>query len=704
MPIGTRHAAQARNIRAALVELRKVSPAEFASGFQALIDRLDGWAARIAAVGQVKAGKSSILNALIGEVGFLPSDVNPWTSVVTNIRLNIPTDPAQGACFEFFDESAWDRIINGEPGMRKLAEEMLPGFDAEVLRRQTEEMRTRAQRRLGRFYATLLGKRHAYDLLSPRLLERYVCAGPGGDEGLEREPTGRYAAITKVADVYRRSAEYAVPTIITDTPGVNDPFLVRDEFTCQALGNSDIFVIMLSAHQALTDVDVALCRMLARQASKDVVVFVNRIDELEDMTAQVDTVLADVSHRIFAAIPERDFTVLCGSAWWAELASQPDTDPELLARIAEDPQLIAFLRNRHGRVPQDHRERLMLASGVPDVKRSLSEAVDLGIGASFLARVVAEARERVGALKAVTQRRLSQVHDQIESWGAGNGADFARSVSDDLRQLEKVRSDLTAMLGRASDQFDLAMNDSWTALQQKLDGHVGAFIDGQRERMAAMWTGTRAERDASVEVDILPLRGALEAEVRDSYVEARGRVDELLLGCLHRANTAARRVLDGADVQVSLAGMPGDDVMAAFSSSRKTLSVALVMKSSWAFWRGRTLDFGETFNALRRITAAEVQPSSMKMVETFTRTLESRAEAGKERLKLVLEIVERSLEDRRERLEETRALVGAAGDREATAERVLTRLQSDSEVLDHRLRLIATKEGVLSRDMIASAA
>lgn len=704
MQIGSHHRAQLDKLRGVFRDLQKASPPEFATGFQDLLDRIDGWAARIAAVGQVKAGKSSILSALIGEAGFLPSDVNPWTSVVTNIRLNIPADPKSGASFEFFDESAWDRIINGNAEMRKLAEQMLPGFDVEVLRKQTEEMRTRAQRRLGRFYSALLGSKHDYDILSPDLLERYVCAGPGADEGLERESVGRYAAITKVANVFRQSPDFAVPAIITDTPGVNDPFLVRDEFTCQALGNSDIFVIMLSAHQALTEVDIALCRMLAGQHSKDVIVFINRIDELDDFARTADTVVADVSARIFAAIPEREFTVLCGSAWWAELAADEEADPDLLRRTAEDPQMIAFLERHHGEVPRDPRARLLRASGLPDIRRSLGEAMDFGIGASFVAEIVGAARAQVTALKTVTQRRLARLQDQIESYGAGNLLEFQRSTEDELRLLEDVHGELTTIIAEAESEVDAAMNDGWTALQQRLDHHIGRFVAAQRTLLGSAPAGA-TEAEAVVDIDILPLRAAMEGEVQDTYAESRQRLDDLLSAALARANEAVNRVLDGARIQISVAGMPGDEVMAAFSSSRRSLAVGLVMRSGWAFWKKkRSLDYDGTMASLRRITAAEVQPSTAKMVDTFTRTIAGRADAGKDRLRLILGIVERSLQDRRERLEENRAIITGSASDHTIAERMLNSLYSDSEILDSCLKVIATKESVLSQELLASAA
>ena len=182
MQIGLEHQQRLNALRQTLTVLRDVSTGEFAAAFDTQLQRLNSWTARIAAIGQVKAGKSSTLNTLVGELGFLPADVNPWTSVVTNMRLNIPGDPKTGARFEFFDEESWDRIINGDPNVREAAKKFLPGFDPEILRAQTEEMRQHAARRLGPAYVKLLGKQHDYDLLSGELLESYVCAGAGSNQ------------------------------------------------------------------------------------------------------------------------------------------------------------------------------------------------------------------------------------------------------------------------------------------------------------------------------------------------------------------------------------------------------------------------------------------------------------------------------------------------------------------------------------------
>src|ERR1700747_3388677 len=66
---------------------------------------------RIAVIGQVKAGKSSFVNALVGRPGLLPADVNPWTTVVTNLHFNCSQAPdGVAGAFRFFDPDEWEDI------------------------------------------------------------------------------------------------------------------------------------------------------------------------------------------------------------------------------------------------------------------------------------------------------------------------------------------------------------------------------------------------------------------------------------------------------------------------------------------------------------------------------------------------------------------------------------------------------------------
>ena len=69
---------------------------------------------RIAVVGQVKAGKSSFINALVRKPALLPTDVNPWTTAITHLHFGRADAPANVAAqFTFFDPTM------GESGARR---------------------------------------------------------------------------------------------------------------------------------------------------------------------------------------------------------------------------------------------------------------------------------------------------------------------------------------------------------------------------------------------------------------------------------------------------------------------------------------------------------------------------------------------------------------------------------------------------------
>ena len=66
----------------------------------------------ITMIGQVKAGKTTLVNALVGHPDLLPADVNPWTSVVTSVHMRPDVGPeGNGASFRFFDENDWNRLL-----------------------------------------------------------------------------------------------------------------------------------------------------------------------------------------------------------------------------------------------------------------------------------------------------------------------------------------------------------------------------------------------------------------------------------------------------------------------------------------------------------------------------------------------------------------------------------------------------------------
>lgn len=134
----------------------------------ALIEELDNLSIGVSLIGQVKAGKTALTNALIGKPEMLPSDVNPWTSVVTSVHINTPKPAGKAAVFNFFTTQEWLNMVEvggtlGETAARS-------GFDEEMdeMHAQIREMQQRTELRLGHNFALLMGGSIALWVFHPR--------------------------------------------------------------------------------------------------------------------------------------------------------------------------------------------------------------------------------------------------------------------------------------------------------------------------------------------------------------------------------------------------------------------------------------------------------------------------------------------------------------------------------------------------------
>lgn len=704
MDIAPLQSQQIQFIRDALNALEHSVDRSSRKQFKALTERLDGWAAKIAVIGQVKAGKSTFLNAFIHQPDFLPSDVNPWTSVVTNIRINVPVDPEFGASFEFFSNDDWQEIIDGSDKIRKLTEQLLPGFDSAVLKQQSEQMRDRAQRRLGKHFNALLGTRHEYDFVSGDLLKRYVCAGPGSDDGLGRESLGRYAAITKVANVYSRQPEYKVPTIITDTPGVNDPFLVRDEFTCRSLDKSDVFVVVLSAHQALTDVDIALIRILSQQDGKDVVIFVNRIDELDNYDRDVQRVVDDVTLRLCEAIPEIEFTILAGSAYLAEIALRTDDEAVEERDRLDTPKLADYLRDAFGEVPEDQIDRLLMASGLNRVKETLSTIIDNGSGCQQLDQLLEDIRAEVGGVQFVARRERESIQSQIQEAGNRQPGDSLKALEAEVETIEAVFADLSETAETASTEIDRIVTSSGLKLELDLNSAVESFLDGFRNELAATVQQDAAAANGSLELDLAPLSATLERSVQTRFDWARDEMDGHLQICLELCADRLSEVSKDRFDHITLQDLPFDTFTSTLALARKTLKFDLVTERSWAFWKKKSVNVDKTVEALKAIAAAEMRPAMEKILKAFREAQAERMEAGDNRVRVMLRGVESMVDERRARFRKDQRQQQALAADADKREQVVKRLQSRLEVLERRLQDLAAIDSSLNAAILSEAA
>ena len=431
---------------------------------------------RIAVIGQVKAGKSCLINALIRRPHFLPTDVNPWTAVVTNLHFGVPSDA--GAVYQFFDELDWARLGSGGR-LHELSRRLGVTLDADTLSRQIQLMRDRAELRLGSEFRQLLGQQHRFAAASAEVLERYVCAGDldrGAAAGIRPgHSVGRFADITKSADLYFDLAPFARPTLIMDTPGTNDPFLVRDQLSRDALDRVDVCIVVLNAQQALSSSDVGLLRLLHGLQKDRIVVFVNRIDLLADPEVEARAVLAHVRGKLAIEFPGSEIPVIVGSAMWAELALVP-------------PAAVARLGREAIRVPLDlpeERAELMRRAGLEDLSRLISQLINDGPTLLRLRRTQNALLEMVSKVDLAMRDEIRSLDQHIAATRE-DSASIARrraQMASDFKRLEVIPPAVARQVNIAVKEINLAKNMALRKLAAALRGIVRDEAEAARKAL-----------------------------------------------------------------------------------------------------------------------------------------------------------------------------------------------------------------------------
>ena len=398
-------------------------------------------------VGQVKVGKSKFLNGLTGRGGMLPSDVNPLTTVVTNLHFNIGPARQSGVRFCFHDRAQWQRLTQIEEG----------DTTSEKLRIYIDDLKDRVIRRHGAEFENLLGKVHDFETVRTDLLQQYVSS----DAGNNAQGPVHYDDLVREADVYFDAAPFPCPVTLTDTPGINDPELIRDEITWQAIGNADYYLVILSAHQAMSQVDERLLKALQAKGSGRAIVFINRIDELNDCNADGlllrRSVRADLGE-IFGGDPG---AVLAGSALWADYAAtgqeQGVDHEQVMSWIKANPSLSRRLKkglqaNRHHELNAANEEeailrfRALIASGMPDLRRFLSGVLKNRLSEDDVHQGISDLLD-VAHAQAATPDEVQKVQ---------------------LPPVEKQIDDLAAYLEEEQAVLTLQINDAFDTLGEQI--------------------------------------------------------------------------------------------------------------------------------------------------------------------------------------------------------------------------------------------
>ncbi len=430
-------------------------------------------------IGQVKAGKTTLVNAMIGRPGLLPADINPWTSVVTSLHVSPRISPeAQKSQFRFFTDAEWTNLLRKGGRVGELASRAGADQELEKVRRQLEEMRETSRQRLGNQFEMLLGQTHDYGYVDAELTQRYVCLGDEFDPGtgaFSDSGQGRFADITRSADLFLSQPALPMPICLRDTPGVNDTFMVREQITVNAIRASRLCVVVLSAHQALSTVDLALIRLIANIRSREVVLFVNRIDELSDPVREIPEIRDSIRATLRAHNGPADAEILFGAAHWAVHALRGELD-RIGERSARALIALAEHEAERGHVESDAVAMVWRLSGLPALGRVLSERITRAEGAEVVDRTARLGRNIAQAIAASAQ---------LTNRGAARGP--AQPV--DATELEKrfdtlarqAESDLASRLDTALAGFEARLASSRGTFLSRATAALLQHLDGKGE-------------------------------------------------------------------------------------------------------------------------------------------------------------------------------------------------------------------------------
>jgi tRNA U34 5-carboxymethylaminomethyl modifying GTPase MnmE/TrmE len=487
------------------------------------LKEVESHSCRIAVIGQIKAGKSSLVNALTRRPDLLPTDVNPSTAVITKLYFGGPAEKANSALFHFFSDEEWERIMSGgRPGAAATSASAAGGTR---LQGQLEELKERAQRRLGPQMGSLLGKHHLFKSVTSSVLERYVSAADavGGADGEEADDR-HYSDITKIAEVYLDGQPLGYPAIVIDTPGVNDPFMVRDEITHANLGDADIYLVVLTAQQPLSGSDLALLRMLRGLQKDRIIAVVNRVDIVDGSPEHYQRLTVFVQEALRREFPHAAIPVILASARWGNAALNAD-DEEMQDLLS--PAFAAFSGwsgampesevrgwSREGHWPRPRiAQAFYKASGVPAIIAAIARL----IGHSVAEERILPAAATLGAIAENTASSLRHNAKSMQArLGPGDApvAAFREHARQTLAQLERLLARIEDNLGKADSELTRLLQQDLHRLGGYMRFRADQFAAHQGELLA---TSTLAELRAGFQQESFALRGQL-AEDFYTYV------------------------------------------------------------------------------------------------------------------------------------------------------------------------------------------
>jgi len=508
---------------------------------------------RIAVIGQVKSRQSAFIGALIERPDLLPAEVSPWATAVVRLHFGSAAAPERTeAEFQLFDKEDWQQLAASADRIRELTTQLVPGFEPELLRRHLEAMRQRAEKRFAGEFETLLGAKHAYETVSRDTLARYI--GPGSSAADVSAAPGQYADLTKSADLWLPSGPFRFPVTLIATPGINDPFMVRDEITRRTLEPAELYLFVVSARQPLSTAELANLRILRGLHRERILVFIDNIDELRDPAVEVRSIISDVRKTLAREFPSVDIPVIAGSSKWALQALAPDK-----LRLSDGlvPSLLAYAKQKGALRPMEVKgggqaapveelpsgqlaRILTICSGYAELRRELTGLLHRSHSAHLIRQIAAYFAELSQVNEAAVREDMVKLAIVAENGNLGEAAKSDRQLKEvqaELARIQSVAGELERNLAGFQNLLSEVVASHRTRLYEGLAALLEDYARGEANGLLQAFAEGQARRHWRCHTK--PLRQRVEAEL----TAARRAVEEQLAATPHNVFPALRETM-----------------------------------------------------------------------------------------------------------------------------------------------------------------
>lgn len=476
---------------------------------------------RIGIIGRVKAGKSSLLNAVFfdGE-NVLPKAATPMTASLTQLTWG----EEYSATVEYFTA---DDIRKIEEDNRKY--ESLFRQAVENLREKAAKKIVDTVKRLGKAAS---GDEERLRRKAARSIDESLAASHDQFERMRRSPRFQEFAAGKSPDIinaadrtrlmeelgtyvgadgslmpFTRSVELRLPQeslkdiAVVDTPGLNDPVVSRSERTNAYLNQCDVVFIVSPAGQFVSLEDTGLMdRLSSRQGVRELYLVASQADN-QVLGDESERAHGDL-HRAVAHV-EEDLNAHARETLTHIRQACPETAGQFDQLLTGDNRTIitssicnALIRHYDKRETWDemmHTVHANLSQAYPDHfdnREAALAALSRLDGTSRIAAAIADARQKKDAILA--QRRSDLLAGQRR-----NADDYAAALQERIqgKVTELQRMDLAAIQTRqqnlqtlrdrgtaaVDEAFDTTLDEFRCALRNAIDKKRGELFAEARE-------------------------------------------------------------------------------------------------------------------------------------------------------------------------------------------------------------------------------